>query len=135
MGKLEVEQFALKGTGANEAKMVFINRVKHLPLYGCCVLTVSVKGKINANKMWIGIGKRGIGIWEPYTKDPAAFWPFDQITTAAATKDTFSITTGSLIKPEKYTFFGPEAASINQVYNAYKEAAENASVLNRRNII
>jgi len=123
---MEKEHEKLTNVDIVKCKILFIQRIQNLPLYGAAIFNVNTKGpKVVIGKTWLAITKKGVSIWDPYAKEPKFSWTFDQIGDGGPSKDGFWIRTGNVLKPEKYVFQGPESGFIMDVYNALKEAYES----------
>ena len=121
------KQQQLANISANDAKVLYIKLLKDHPLYGANVFSVMVKGKANASptKAWAVFNRKGVGVWEPFSKDPRMFWPYDQISDFNPSRDSVCLSTGSLIKPEKFYFIGHEANYMSEVFGIFKAKSES----------
>lgn len=123
--QLKTEHSNLRGWTQLDCKLSFLSRVESHPLYGGVIFNVHARGnKKDLGKVWLAVTKRGVGVWDPFTKEPKIFWSFSQISDGGESKDGFVIKTGSLMKPEKYTFSGHEALYVTDVFNTYREASD-----------
>jgi hypothetical protein len=121
--KLAKEQFEIKNLPLNECRLNFIKKVKHYSLFGASIFNCVVKSKTftNNTKYWVAFTRKGIGIWEPHTKEAKQFWAYDMIADFNPQgRDQFTISSGNLMKPDKYVFVGNEANYVNEIFALYK---------------
>jgi hypothetical protein len=127
LARIAEKQQQLSNISANDGKVLYLKLLKDHPLYGSNIFSVMVKGKGNASptKAWVVFNRMGVGIWEPYTKDAKSFWPYDQISDFNPSRDSVCLSTGNLIKPEKYYFVGHEANYMSEVFGIFKAKSES----------
>jgi len=126
LANMETEYAMLKDTDPDTAKTRFLKRASENPLYGANIFNVITKGpKVVMGKTWLVLSTKGAAIWEPMV-EAKVNWTWDQLSDGGPSKDGFWVRTGSVLKPEKYTFSGDEAFFIHDIFNAYKESYESA---------
>ena len=117
--------YEIGGVTGKQAQRALMNKWQTEENGGGCGFLVYQKDRPEiSNRMWLMISSDSVRLYQTGTTELVLKWTYNNISQWSLTEDGWTMITGDLFKPERYSFSSPWAISIYDLYVIYLNASD-----------
>ncbi|XP_012723887.2 unconventional myosin-VIIa [Fundulus heteroclitus] len=108
------------GMTVQEAKTAFLTAISRWPTFGCSFFDVKQTCEPEyPSILWFTIGKKGVSLIDPKTKELQVMHPFNRIVEYSSRGNFFQMTIRTLVKGVNFVCETPQASTIEDLVKSY----------------